>query len=151
MNVEVFSKFSIPKLIASGFPENTAVISFYSPVNGSEKNKFNYEGVCQDVFYVGVYDITSIESFAEYGYTNETFLAEADELAQFIYDVKQRGMNIICQCEFGSSRSAACAAAILEHFDKRGSVILSNDRYHPNQIIYKKILLALEKVEEQIS
>lgn len=39
---------------------------------------------------------------------------------QIIYTAVEHEMDIICQCEHGQSRSAACAAAIKEHFEKSG-------------------------------
>ena len=52
-------------------------------------------------------------------------------------------MNIICQCEHGQSRSAACAAAIKEHFEKSGIDIFADYRYYPNQLIFNKLRDAL--------
>ena len=39
-------------------------------------------------------------------------------------------MDIICQCEHGQSRSAACAAAIKEHFEKSGIEVFADYRYY---------------------
>ena len=129
MKVDIYPKIIALKMIASDFPGNTAVVSFYTPINNSDRNKVNYSGVCADIFYVAAPDI-SIESLKDYGYTPNTFFAEVDALADFIYDAKDKGYDIICQCEFGRSRSAACAAAILEHFENRGNDIFLNDKYH---------------------
>jgi hypothetical protein len=96
------------------------------------------------VFYVAVPDI-SVETLEEYGYTTDTFLSEANDLADFIYDAKEKNKNIICQCDFGRGRSAACAAAILEHFEKIGKDIFMNDQYYPNKLVYQKVLSALEE------
>ena len=68
-----------------------------------------------------------------------------DELAQFIKIAVQAGYRIICQCEYGQSRSAACAAAILQHFEKNGISIFADYRYYPNQLVYNKIFEALER------
>lgn len=53
----------------------------------------------------------------------------------------------LCQCCYGSSRSAAVAAALLEHFDKRGMEIFRDDRYYPNLYIFRLTLQALEQEE----
>ena len=143
MRVEILSKFAAWGLIKNDFPNNTAVISFYTPINNSDKYKVDYQNVCDSVFYVAVPDI-SVETLEEYGYTEDTFLIEANDLADFIYDARDKNKNIICQCDFGRGRSAACAAAILEHFEKRGNDIFSNDQYYPNKLVYQKVLLALE-------
>ena len=96
------------------------------------------------MFYVGIPDIDE-SSFEEYGYTEETFLSNASELADFIYSAKENGRDIICQCDFGTRRSAACAAAILEFFEGRGDEIFLNDSYSPNLVVFNKVLSALQK------
>ena len=58
MKVNIYSRSSIEELIQNGFPENTAVISFYTPGKAMRKeNPVNYQGVCDNVFYVGIHDI----------------------------------------------------------------------------------------------
>ena len=148
MKINIHSRSSIGELIQKGFPKKTAVISFYTPKSKREyaESRVNYSGVCDRVFYVGIPDI-DIEILGDYGYTYETYLAEADELAKFICKAKTDGLDIICQCDYGQSRSAACAAAILEHFEGRGIDVFADYRYYPNQLVYHKIFDALEKVK----
>ena len=146
MKIFIHSRSSICELIQNGFPENTAVISFYTPSRGNRKEiRVNYQGVCDKVFYVGIPDI-DIEILADYGYTYESYLASVDDLARFICDAKENDLNIICQCDYGQSRSAACAAAILQHFEQRGIDVFADYRYYPNQLVYNKIYDALTKV-----
>ena len=147
MKVNIHSRSSISDLMQSGFPQNTAVISFYTPSRNKIKEEpVNYRGACDMVFYVGIPDI-DIEILADYGYTYESYLSEADELAKFILEAKLNDLDIICQCDYGQSRSAACAAAILQHFEGRGIDIFSDFRYYPNQLVYRKIFDALEKIK----
>ena len=148
MEVSIYSRKAIGELIEKGFPQNTAVISFYTPKNKRdyEGNRVDCSGVCDRVFYVGIPDI-DIEILGDYRYTYETYLAEADDLAKFIYEAKADGLDIICQCDYGQSRSAACAAAILQHFERRGIDIFADYRYYPNQLVYHKIFDALEKLK----
>ena len=150
MEVSIYSRKAIKELIEKGFPQNTAVISFYTPKNKRdyEERRVNYNDICDKVFYVGIPDI-DIEILGDYGYTYETYLAEADELAKFIYEAKADSLDIICQCDYGQSRSAACAAAILQHFELRGINIFADYRYYPNQLIYHKVFDALEKQKER--
>ncbi|MBQ9785496.1 MAG: hypothetical protein IJW29_08340 [Clostridia bacterium] len=145
MKVEIYSRKAIGALMEAGFPPQTAVISFYTPAD----NCVNYQGVCDKVFYVGVPDI-DIEILTDYGYTYETYLAEADELAKFIYEAKENGLSLICQCDYGQSRSAACAAAILQHFAGRGIDVFADYRYYPNQLVYHKILDALIRKKNRL-
>ena len=148
MEVSIYSRKAIKELMDKGFPQNTAVISFYTPKNKRdyEENRVDYIDVCDRVFYVGIPDI-DIEILSEYGYTYKTYLAEADELAKFIDKAKENGLDIICQCDYGQSRSAACAAAILQHFEGRGIDVFSDYRYYPNQLVYHKVFDALEKLK----
>lgn len=148
MEVSIYSRKAIKKLIEKGFPQNTAVISFYTPKNKRdyEEKRVDYIDVCDRVFYVGIPDI-DIEILSEYGYTYKTYLAEADELAKFIDKAKENGLDIICQCDYGQSRSAACAAAILQYYEGCGIDIFADYRYYPNQLVYHKIFDALEKVK----
>ena len=148
MEVSIYSRKAMKELMDKGFPQNTAVISFYTPKSKRDykESRVDYSGVCGRVFYVGIPDI-DIEILSDYGYTYKTYLAEADELAKFIYEARAEGLDIICQCDYGQSRSAACAAAILEHFERCGIDIFVDYRYYPNQLVYHKIFDALEKVK----
>ena len=148
MKVEIYSRKAIKELMDNGFPQNVAVISFYTPSNKWEgmQSPVDYSGIRNNVFYVGIPDI-DIEILADYGYTYESYLAQTDELAKFIYEAKANGRDIICQCDYGQSRSAACAAAILQHFEGRGIDIFADFRYYPNQLVYRKIFNALERLK----
>ena len=144
MKVEIYSKERAKELINSHFPKNTAVISFYfeRKMKSAGFERLDYTGVCERVFYVDIPDI-DIEILSDYGYTLESYLSCAKELARFIYSAKKQGLDIICQCDYGQSRSAACAAAILEHFEGRGIEIFANYKYYPNQLVFNKIFDAL--------
>lgn len=133
-------------LIRKDFPDHAAVISFASPQKHGkeEKPRICYDGVCEHVFYITIPDI-DIGILERYGYTYESYLSEADELADFIYAAIEDGLTIFCQCDYGQSRSAACAAAILQHFEGRGIDIFADYRYYPNQLVYHKVFDALEK------
>ena len=92
-----------------------------------------------------IYDI-DIEVLGDFGLTYDTCFPEVNVLAKFIDKAKNDGMDIICQCEYGQSRSAGCAAAILEHYYKNGISIFADYRYYPNQLIFNKIYEALNRL-----
>ena len=146
MKIEIYSREAIKELINGDFPQNTAVISFCSPrkIRRAEETRVCFREACDRVFTVLIPDI-DIDILEKYGYTYESYLAEADKLAKFIYEVRAEGRDIICQCDFGQSRSAACAAAILQHFEGRGIDVFADYRYYPNQLVYHKVFDALEK------
>lgn len=151
MRVDIFSRPSIEKLLLNGVPHNTAIISFYDPE--SKRTSADYTPVvfpssCAWVFKICVHDI-DIEILADYGLTYETYLPEVNNLADFILNAEKQGMDIICQCEYGQSRSAACAAAIMEYFYGTGIKIFADYRYYPNQLVFNKVFDALKSAKER--
>lgn len=146
MKISIYSRSEIEKLIVEDFPKNTAVISFYDPagIRSDNEKPVDYKGTAEMLFQVAAYDI-DITVLKDYGLTYETYLPEADELAEFIKNAYDNGFDIICQCQYGQSRSAACAAAIEEYFNKNGISIFADYRYYPNQVIYHKVFDALNK------
>lgn len=146
MKISIYSRSEIEKLIENDFPKNTAVISFYDPdgIRSDNMMPVDYKGKAEMLFQVAVYDI-DMSILKDYGLTYDTYLPEADELAKFIKNAHDRGLDIICQCQYGQSRSAACAAAIEEYYNKNGISIFADYRYYPNQVVYHKIFDALNK------
>lgn len=145
MEVSIYSRKAVEELLQTGFPEKTAVISFYDPPSQRRATlpPVDYSGKASRVFQIAVHDI-DLTVLPQYGLTYDTYFTEADDLAEFIYISKADGFNIICQCEYGESRSSACAAAILEHFYRTGISIFADYRYYPNQVVYHKVFDALE-------
>ncbi|MCC8016361.1 MAG: hypothetical protein LIO43_03060 [Clostridiales bacterium] len=151
MNVKIYSRKAMEELLSKGLPENVAVISFYDPKSKrtpKDYSPIDYSGKCKRVFQIGVHDI-DLDILADYGLTYNTYLPESDELAKFIYEAKNVGLDIICQCEYGQSRSAACAAAILEYFYQSGISVFADYRYYPNQMVFHKVFDSLEKFKIQ--
>ena len=147
MKIEIYSRQAMEKRLLEGPLKNTAVISFYDPPSSRTPNDYaplDYRGKCDFVFPIGVHDI-DIEVLPEYGLTFDTYLPEAANLAAFIKIICAEGMDIICQCEYGQSRSAACAAAIREYYYSDGISIFADYRYYPNQLIFNKVLDSLHK------
>lgn len=148
MKISIYSRSEIEKLIDKGFPENTAVISFYNPagIRSDNESPVDYKGKSEMLFQVAVYDI-DITVLKDYGLTYETYLPETDDIARFIKTAQSKGLDIICQCQYGQSRSAACAAAIKEYYNKNGISIFADYRYYPNQVIYHKIYDSLKNTD----
>jgi len=137
--VEVASRTQIKKLIHSGkLTSDTAVISFYDV--GIEPVWFGSTQAA--VFTIALDDLSKDEIKQRYGSTNNYF-QKADTVARFIVDAVKKGRKIICQCEMGMSRSAACAAAILEYFCGSGISIFADKRYSPNRVVFQKLYSAL--------
>ena len=137
------------KLLKSDFPENVAIISFYDPPGSfrdADYQPVDYSTKTDCVFEVALHDI-DLAVLPKYHLTYETYFPEADELAEFIFTAKKDGKDIICQCEYGESRSSGCAAAIHEYFYKNGIDVFADYRYYPNQMVYHKVYDGLKKYE----
>lgn len=152
MKVSIYSRKNVEELLKDNFPDNTAVISFYDPID--EKNiscysPVDYQNKPVYLFQVPIRD-ADLSYLHKCGLTYDTYFPEVDDLAKFIYTVKEKGLDILCQCEYGESRSSACAAAILEHFYQNGLSIFTDYRYYPNQVVYHKVFDALEKYKTTI-
>ena len=145
MNVKICSRRAAEELLEQGFPEHTAVISFYDPPSKlNAVQPLDYMGKAERVFPIAIHDL-DLTALPEVGLDYETFFPEADNLAAFILQAEKDHLNIICQCEYGQSRSAACAAAIREYFCGDGIQIFADYRYYPNQVVYHKVSDALTK------
>lgn len=147
MNVTIFSRKAAEALLESNaFPKNAAVISFYSPgkVRAGDYDPVDYRGKAGKLFYACVPDI-DIEALSDFGYTYDSYFSDVDDLTEFIMCAVEQGMDIICQCDYGQSRSAACAAAILERFERNGISIFADYRYYPNQLVFNKVYDALRR------
>ena len=145
MRVKICSRRVVERLLQTNqFPNDMVLISFYTPQTHKKAEEVFVDAAMlgERVFYVGIPDI-DLECLKEYGYTYESYLEQADELAKFIYKAKAKGWGILCQCDYGQSRSPACAAAIVEHFYGRGIEICMDFRYYPNQLVYHKVHDAL--------
>lgn len=146
MMIKIYSRQAVEKLSQEHFCHNVAVISFYDPPKSKAWRGYapvDYSEKTNRIFQIALNDI-DIDTLVEYGFSVDTYFTEADELAEFIYAAKADGVDIICQCEYGQSRSAGCAAAILEHFYKTGISVFADYRYYPNQLVYNKVFDALE-------
>lgn len=147
IRVSIYSRKEAELLIMGNrFPKNVAVISFYDPaIKRIDKDytHVDYTGSCERVFFSELDDL-DLEVLKDKGLTYETFFPEAEQIAEFVYKDYNGGLNIICQCEYGQSRSAGCAAAILEHFYHTGISVFADYRRYPSKLVYHKVFDALE-------
>lgn len=149
MKVEIYSRKAMKQRLQEGPLHNTAVISFYDPPSSRTPAGYkplDYGKKCAAVFSIAVYDI-DIEVLPECGLTFDTYFPEAKPLALFIKTAVACDWDIICQCEYGQSRSAGCAAAIKEYYERDGISVFADYRYYPNQLIFNKVLDALKEAD----
>ena len=152
MTVKIYSRKSMEACLAMGNIENTAIISVHDPVGRGRRcledyTPIDFTGKFDRVMQIALHDLDP-EALSDFGLTVDSYFPEADALAAFIYKAKEDGLDIICQCEYGQSRSAGCAAAILQHFSKNGIDVFTDYRYYPNQLVYHKVFDALIKYHQ---
>ena len=86
MNVTILSRKAAETLLEShAFPQNAAVISFYSPEKArtGDYDAVDYRGKARKLFYACVPDI-DIEALPDFGYTYDSYFPDVDDLAEFI-------------------------------------------------------------------
>ena len=85
------------------------------------------------------------EKYLPKGESEDTFFKDALKVAEFIALYVDCGKKVICQCSYGVSRSAGCAAAILENYFGFADDILKNPKYNINRSVYKGVLRELKE------
>ena len=140
MKLSIVSASEMYRLIEKGVPNNVAIISFAGTTDDFLDFK---EGT--DVLKIAFYDVRPHTTVKEH---YPFLLPEAPQIAKYIYQKKNEGKDIICQCDYGISRSAGCAAAILQRWANRGIEVFADYRYTPNQFVYNKVLAELYNIRE---
>lgn len=143
MKVSICSRSDIYRIINEGIPQNTAIISFADTVDDFIEFPTN-----ANVMKIAFYDYSPYSiPVSDY----HKVLPEAPEIAKFVDTNIKKGKNIICQCDYGVSRSAGLAAAIMEHYKKEGIKVFANYRYMPNRFVFNKVLAALNLLNKKIN
>ena len=144
MQVSICSRKAVQALIDGDFPAAPAVISVHSPLQMKQDDyaPVDYAGKPERLMYVCAPDL-DIDALPRFGLSYDTFMPQADALAAYIRQAHDDGLDILCQCDYGQSRSAACCAAILEHYERRGIEIFADYRYYPNQVVFNRVREAL--------
>ena len=146
MKVMVMSASEMCRFIERGIPDNYAIVSF-----ADTEDDFLEFPKGTDVLKIAFYDVRPHSTIKEH-YAH--ILPEAEQIAKYIYEKRLEGKDIICQCDYGVSRSAGCAAAILQRWGGNGLRVFADYRYTPNQFVFNKVLtelLKLPDVNENVS
>ena len=153
MTVEIKSRKEIERMALEVFADNTALISITDYGYPFAKLKYRPKFLLQTAFD----DVPIADDFGEeLGHepdADEKKIIEkryhtltedqARQIAVFLNSVKDSADLLICQCEYGQSRSAAVAAAFREYSTHDGIEIFADDRYCPNKSVFRKILSLL--------
>lgn len=134
--VAITSQSEIIKLDKEHMIDDYSIISFRDEIESYWDGLDRYDHI--DIVFDDI----------NYKYIQEPYdniFPQADDIAKFIIESIKKGKKILCKCSYGQSRSAGCAAAILEYYYGEGSLIFKDDNYHPNMIVFNKTLIALLK------
>ncbi len=148
IRVMICSRKTAVRLGEQGRLKQLAVISFCDPQGRRcVYPPVDYTGRCDRTVTVAIHDLDP-EALSDFGLTVDGYFPQAGDVAAFIHEAVSDGVDILCQCEYGQSRSAGCAAAILQYFSREGISVFADYRYYPNQLVYHKIMDALEMYGE---
>lgn len=152
MKVTVASRADLTIRAREPFDEKTAVISITDPDNPEVEFenlpvhllRQQFDDVSQELYEdflgrkPGVREMHELDKrFRMFSYQ------QAKTMAEFILRLPEEVDTIICQCEFGQSRSAAVAAAILEYLNRSGITIFAASGYYPNKLVYNRLYRTL--------
>ena len=157
MKIEIESRQSIKSRAKEPFQARTALISIadsdHAFVRLNNKPEYllqmKFDDVTEELFDVAN-DLIS-ENIRGRKPTEEEALAlakkfhmfsdeHAKKVAAFVDSVLGKADILICQCEYGQSRSAGIAAAIKQSLHGNGIDIFADERYFPNKLVYRKVM-----------
>lgn len=151
MNVEIMGREELMVLAKEPFPGGTSLISITDSDDPDVVLEHQPERVLRLKF-----DDVSDEIFEELLGRKPTVRemhqiasrfhllsnAQTQQMADFILGTPSEG-TLICQCEYGQSRSAGVAAAVMEYYYSKGIHIFADVRYYPNKLVFRKLLCSL--------
>lgn len=153
MYVAIESRKSLESKAKYPFTDDTAVISItdsnrpdvelaYSPKNII---RLKFDDVSDEIYEEVLGRKPSVLEMRKIAENFKMFTdAQAQQIADFVFSVHDSTNKFICQCEYGQSRSAAVAAALMEYYYQSGIIVFSDARYYPNKFVYRKLLASLQ-------
>lgn len=146
MNINIIDRKCAESLSSTGFAPNTALISICD--TGATPPNLRHDPAWMLRL---VFDDISSDEIDEYKGQKYTLFDEsmARKTAEFVFKHKDEVETLICQCEYGQSRSAAIAAAVTEYFCGNGIEIFADDRYYPNKLVFRSTLQALRVIGDR--
>ena len=156
MKIKIMRRTALQNLALNPFEERVAVIS----ITNYENAEVEFEHMPQEILRLNFDDLDN-DAVADHLGPNPTpehrkrieekyhmFSDEqAQQIAEFYNRVKGNVDTLICQCEYGQSRSAGVAAAIIEFTTGKGIRVFVDDRYFPNKFVFRKVYNALKNYE----
>lgn len=151
MKVVVMSRESLMQAAKTPFPEGTAVISITDSeaedvvlANHPDKIlRLKFDDVSEEIFEEllgrkpNTREMHQIASKLHMLSNDQT-----QQMAEFVLNLGNESV-LICQCEYGQSRSAGVAAAVMEYYNRNGITVFADSRYYPNKYVFRKLLGSL--------
>ena len=125
-------------IVCFGDLDGDAVISFCD----TDKEPVDLSRTKADHIVIMADDLYYDEICKRYG-DESNYFTEADAVAEFIIRAVAARKRIICQCEYGMSRSAGCAAAIYEFFMGTGIRVFADRNLCPSVAVFNRLYKAL--------
>ena len=151
MNVEIIGREELMKRSMEPFPEGTAIISITDSDDedvalGHQPDRIlrlKFDDVSDEIYEELLGRKPSVREMHQI--ENRFYMisnAQTERMADFILSMGKGG-TLICQCEYGQSRSAGVAAAVMEYYYRKGINIFADARYYPNKYVFRKLLHTL--------
>lgn len=151
MKVKIMDRQALTELAKEPFPKDVAVISITDSDAGdvSLQNlpgqllRLKFDDVSDEIFQELLGRKPNVREMHQIaGKFRMLSNDQTRQLADFILSREGKG-TLICQCEYGQSRSAAVAAAVMEYYDHKGICVFADPRYYPNKYVFRKLLQSL--------
>lgn len=151
MTVKIMSRKDLMELAKEPFPADVAVISITDSDREDVKLlhqpehilRLKFDDVSDEIFQQLLGRKPTVGEMRQIAnHFHMISNAQIRQIAEFIISRNNAG-TLICQCEYGQSRSAAIAAAVEEYHHRRGVQVFADSRYYPNKYIFRKVLKSL--------
>lgn len=155
MNTVIMSRESLMELAKKPFASDVAVISI-TDSNDEEVQlqnqpahilRLKFDDVSDEIFEELLGRKPSVREMHRISsHFHMISNTQIRQIKEFVLSRNQTG-TLICQCEYGQSRSAAVAAAVEEYYYCRGIRIFADPRYYPNKYVFRKLLKSMRSLE----
>ena len=157
MIIQIESRESVELRAKQPFPPHTALITItnidYDFAKLENKPwqtlRLQFDDVSSDLFTDVLGRKPTADEFKKLAKKYHMFNYEqATEVAEFVEHIQNNGAEVlVCQCEYGQSRSAGIAAAVRQWLYSDAIEIFTDDRYYPNKAVYRMTLTAIQQRE----
>ncbi len=151
MNIEIMGRETLMELAKEPFPEGTSIISITNTDDADvilehqpdRMLHLKFDDVSDEIFEELLGRKPNVREMHQISSRFHMLSnAQTQQMADFVLSMRNEG-SLICQCEYGQSRSAGVAAAVMEYYYQKGINIFADVRYYPNKYVFRKLLCSL--------